>query len=68
MTDSITDPSGKTKFRQINEAFDWVFDAPKKDQVERLKTVAAKNQTVVPFKGRSGPSLVRGGWKGGICS
>ena len=42
MTDSITDPSGKTKFRQINEAFDWVFDAPKKDQVERLKTVAAK--------------------------
>ena len=49
MTDTITDPSGKTKFRQINEAFDWVFEAPKKDQVERLKTVASKNQTIVPL-------------------
>ena len=49
MTDSITDLSGKTKFRQINEAFDWVFDGPKNEQVERLKTVAAKNQTIVPF-------------------
>ena len=49
MTDTITDPSGKTKFRQINEAFDWVFEAPKSEHVARLKTVAAKNQTVVPF-------------------
>ena len=38
-----------TKSRQLNEAFDWVFEAPKKDQVERLKTIAKKNQTVVPF-------------------
>jgi hypothetical protein len=38
-----------TKFRQVNEAFDWVFEAPKKEQVERLKTVASKNQTIVPF-------------------
>ena len=38
-----------TKFRQVNEAFDWVFEAPKKDQVERLKTVASKNQTIVPL-------------------
>ena len=38
-----------TKFRQVNEAFDWVFEAPKKDQVERLKTIASKNQTIVPF-------------------
>ena len=22
-----------TKFRQVNEALDWVFEAPKKDQV-----------------------------------
>ena len=38
-----------TKFRQLNEAFDWVFEAPKKDQVARLKTIASKNQTVVPL-------------------
>ena len=38
-----------TKFRQVNEAFDWVFEAPKKDQVDRLKTIASKNQTIVPF-------------------
>ena len=38
-----------TKFRQVNEAFDWVFDAPKKEQVARLKLVASKNQTIVPF-------------------
>ena len=38
-----------TKFRQVNEAFDWVFEAPKKDQVERLKAIASKNQTIVPF-------------------
>ena len=49
MTDAITDPQGKSKFRQVNEAFDWVFDAPKKEQVARRKLVAAKNQTIVPF-------------------
>ena len=38
-----------TKFRQVNEALDWVFEAPKKEQVERLKTIASKNQTIVPF-------------------
>ena len=49
MTDAITDTHGKAKFRQVNEAFDWVFEAPKKDQVGRLKLLAAKNQTIVPF-------------------
>ena len=38
-----------TKFRQVNEALDWVFEAPKKEQVDRLKTIANKNQTIVPF-------------------
>mgnify|MGYP001313864617 CR=1 FL=1 len=38
-----------TKFRQLNEALDWVFEAPKKEQVDRLKTIASKDQTVVPF-------------------
>ena len=37
------------KFRQLNEALDWVFEAPKKEQVDRLKTIASKDQTVVPF-------------------
>jgi len=47
--DAITDPQGKSKFRQVNEAFDWVFDAPKTEQVDRLKLIASKNQTIVPF-------------------
>jgi|TARA_R110000744_G_scaffold17549_3_gene47469 hypothetical protein len=39
-----------TKFRQLDEALDWVFEIDEKeDQVERLKTIAAKNQTVVPL-------------------
>ena len=38
-----------TKFRQLNEALDWVFEAPKKEQVDRLKTIASKDQTIVPF-------------------
>jgi len=42
-------PNNITKFRQVNEALDWVFEAPKKEQVERLKTIASKNQTIVPF-------------------
>lgn len=38
------------KFRQLDEAFDWVFESRnKKQQVERIKEVAAGNQTVVPF-------------------
>ena len=38
------------KFRQLNEAFDWVFEASSKDeQVSRLKEVASTNQTVVPL-------------------
>jgi len=38
------------KFRQLDEAFDWVFEAKKKDdQVERLKAIAARNQTIVPL-------------------
>ena len=38
------------KFRQLNEAFDWIFEPRgKKAQVDRIKEVAASNQTVVPF-------------------
>ena len=40
----------QTNFRQVNEGFKWVFSAEKpEEQVERLKTWAAKNQTVVPM-------------------
>ena len=38
-----------TKFRQLNEALDWVFEAPKKEQVSRLKEVATSDQTLVPI-------------------
>ena len=31
------------KFRQLNEALDWVFAAPKKEQVSRLKEVASSD-------------------------
>ena len=38
------------KFRQLNEAFDWIFEARgKKNHVDRIKEVAATNQTIVPF-------------------
>ena len=38
------------KFRQLDEAFDWIFEPrSKKQQVERIKELAAGNQTVVPF-------------------
>jgi len=38
------------KFRQFNEAMEWVFEAKKKDeQIARLKEVASTNQTVVPL-------------------
>ena len=37
------------KFRQLNEALDWVFEAPKKEQVDRMKSVAKGNQTFIPY-------------------
>jgi len=38
------------KFRQLDEAFDWIFEPrSKKQQVERIKEVASVNQTIVPF-------------------
>ena len=38
------------KFRQLDEAFNWIFEPrSKKQQVERIKEVASSNQTVVPF-------------------
>ena len=38
------------KFRQLDEAFDYVFEATKKsEQVDRLKELAKQNQTVVPI-------------------
>ena len=38
------------KFRQLDEAFDYVFEATKKsEQVDRLKELAKTNQTVVPI-------------------
>ena len=38
------------KFRQVNEGLDWVFEARgKKKQIERLKELAAQNQTIVPL-------------------
>jgi hypothetical protein len=38
------------KFRQFNDALDWVFEATKKDeQITRLKEWASTNQTVVPL-------------------
>ena len=38
------------KFRQLDEALDYVFEASKKEeQVERIKEIASKDQTVVPL-------------------
>ena len=38
------------KFRQLDEALDYVFEASKKEeQVERFKEIASKDQTVVPL-------------------
>ena len=38
------------KFRQLDEAFDWVFEPrSKKQHVERIKEIAAGNQAVIPF-------------------
>jgi len=38
------------KFRQVNEAFDWIFEPrSKKEQLGRIKEVASANQSIVPF-------------------
>ena len=38
------------KFRQLDEGFDWVFEGRgKKAHIDRLKELAAGNQTVVPI-------------------
>ena len=38
------------KFRQLDEGFNWVFEARgKKAHIDRLKELAAGNQTVVPI-------------------
>tara|TARA_Y100000768_G_scaffold387714_1_gene379968 strand:- start:16 stop:549 length:534 start_codon:yes stop_codon:yes gene_type:complete len=38
------------KFRQVDEGLNWVFEARgKKKQIERLKELAASNQTIVPL-------------------
>tara|TARA_B100000029_G_scaffold505973_1_gene587836 strand:- start:432 stop:986 length:555 start_codon:yes stop_codon:yes gene_type:complete len=38
------------KFRQVNEGLDWVFQGKgKKEQIDRLKELAANNQTIVPL-------------------
>ena len=38
------------KFRQLDEALDYVFEASKKEeQVERIKEIASTDQTVVPL-------------------
>ena len=49
------------KFRQLNEALDWVFEAPKKEQVSRLKEVASSDQTVVPIV-RMGVGAEKADW------
>ena len=38
------------KFRQVDEGLNWVFEARgKKAQIDRLKELAASNQTIVPL-------------------
>ena len=50
------------KFRQVNEGFDYVFEAPTVDgQVGRLKEWAATNQTIVPLV-RAGVGAVKIEW------
>ncbi len=51
-----------SKFRQVNEGFDYVFEAPTVDgQVGRLKEWAATNQTIVPLV-RAGVGAVKIEW------
>ena len=53
----------QNNFRQVNEGFKWVFEASKPDeQVQRLKTWAAKNQSVVPMV-RLGVGAEKADWR-----
>jgi hypothetical protein len=53
----------QTNFRQVNEGFKWVFDAAKpEEQVQRLKTWASKNQTIVPMV-RLGVGAEKADWR-----
>ena len=51
-----------TKVRQVNEAQDRVFEAPKKEQGERIKKVEAKNQQIVTDT-RGGEGAEQGEWE-----
>jgi len=53
----------RNNFRQVDEGFKWVFEAAKPDeQVQRLKTWAARNQTIVPLV-RLGVGAEKVEWK-----
>ena len=53
----------QNNFRQVNEGFKWVFDAAKpEEQVQRLKTWAAKNQSIVPIV-RLGVGAEKADWR-----
>ena len=53
----------QTNFRQMNEGFNWVFEAKKPDeQVQRLKTWASRNQTIVPML-RLGVGAEKADWR-----
>ena len=53
----------QSNFRQVNEGFKWVFEAAKpEEQVQRLKTWAAKNQAVVPLV-RLGVGAEKADWR-----
>lgn len=50
-------------FRQVNEGFNWVFEAAKpEEQVQRLKEWASKNQAVVPMV-RLGVGAEKAEWR-----
>lgn len=53
----------QNNFRQMNEGFNWVFEAKKPDeQVQRLKTWASRNQTIVPMV-RLGVGAEKADWR-----
>ena len=53
----------QNNFRQVNEGFKWVFEAAKPDeQVQRLKTWASRNQTIVPLL-RLGVGAEKADWR-----
>lgn len=53
----------QNNFRQVNEGFKWVFEAAKPDeQVQRLKTWASRNQTIVPMV-RLGVGAEKADWR-----